>query len=428
MNSMDLKGITWVGNVYQKFESLCLEVEETMYQDTVKYVENQVQTVGASVKQFYSDVMQDLLPPSSADPAKVAAFSAPLEQYADAEIFRKPKVCIIEKPMNVDVEQLIEQSHTSGQVDKKAGNASGISGLCRSGDIVKGARSYLYSKQNNGDIVCKGSNVGIKDKPKYGNQLPSEMLGVITPIVNDYHIASSYCELRNENHEAAFDQSAMVSCSVIGRDSKKEGDNPNEVADVTNCTPDVLIDLPSSDMIQIGSAENKGMELQCISSSDGLSAESNDMLATNGVVSSRWYSLNGDTQQNESDAMEDCGRSEGWSTDDIESTDFIKPGVETIELMDKVKLEETCVMVDGEELPSFLHREGRDRSYKKKIRDAFSSKTRAARKQEYEQLAAKSEDINTGSSQNSAMPFLSMDSGIKKVRSHDFCESEWEFL
>ena len=29
---MDVKGITWVGNVYQKFEAMCLEVEEVMYQ------------------------------------------------------------------------------------------------------------------------------------------------------------------------------------------------------------------------------------------------------------------------------------------------------------------------------------------------------------------------------------------------------------
>lgn len=29
---MDVKGITWVGSVYQKFEAMCLEVEEVMYQ------------------------------------------------------------------------------------------------------------------------------------------------------------------------------------------------------------------------------------------------------------------------------------------------------------------------------------------------------------------------------------------------------------
>lgn len=29
---MDFKGVTWVGNVYQKFEAMCLEVEEIIVQ------------------------------------------------------------------------------------------------------------------------------------------------------------------------------------------------------------------------------------------------------------------------------------------------------------------------------------------------------------------------------------------------------------
>ena len=32
---MDFKGITWVGNVYQKFEAMCLELEEIIVQVTV---------------------------------------------------------------------------------------------------------------------------------------------------------------------------------------------------------------------------------------------------------------------------------------------------------------------------------------------------------------------------------------------------------
>lgn len=32
MDIMDVKGTTWAGNIYQKFETMCLEVEEIMYQ------------------------------------------------------------------------------------------------------------------------------------------------------------------------------------------------------------------------------------------------------------------------------------------------------------------------------------------------------------------------------------------------------------
>ncbi|KAL0710507.1 hypothetical protein Bca4012_017485 [Brassica carinata] len=58
---MNFKGFAWVGNVYKKFEAMCLEVEELIVQ--VKCcIEGQVQTVGNSMKKFCSDVVQDLLP------------------------------------------------------------------------------------------------------------------------------------------------------------------------------------------------------------------------------------------------------------------------------------------------------------------------------------------------------------------------------
>ncbi|KAK4714695.1 hypothetical protein R3W88_020602 [Solanum pinnatisectum] len=54
---------SWVGNIYHKFEVVCQEVDEFVTKDTVKYVENQVQTVGANMKKFYSGVVPDFLIP-----------------------------------------------------------------------------------------------------------------------------------------------------------------------------------------------------------------------------------------------------------------------------------------------------------------------------------------------------------------------------
>ncbi|PQP98215.1 uncharacterized protein Pyn_30690 [Prunus yedoensis var. nudiflora] len=63
MDLKKLKGMNWVGNIYQKFEAICQEVDDIVNQDTIKYVETQVQTVGKSVKKLCSDVVQDLIPP-----------------------------------------------------------------------------------------------------------------------------------------------------------------------------------------------------------------------------------------------------------------------------------------------------------------------------------------------------------------------------
>jgi hypothetical protein len=52
-------------------------------------------------------------------------------------------------------------------------------------------------------------------------------------------------------------------------------------------------------------------------------------------------------------------RSDDWSLDAIESSTFSEQGMET-----KVKLEETCVLVDGEELHFYPHKECKRRPYK----------------------------------------------------------------
>ncbi|XVF87348.1 hypothetical protein PTKIN_Ptkin18bG0113000 [Pterospermum kingtungense] len=58
------KGIAWVGDIYQKFEAMCLEVDDMVCQETLKYVGNQLHTVGANVQQFCSELMQEVIPSS----------------------------------------------------------------------------------------------------------------------------------------------------------------------------------------------------------------------------------------------------------------------------------------------------------------------------------------------------------------------------
>lgn len=64
---MDLKGKSWVGSIYHKFEAICQEVDNFVSKDTVKFVENRAQSIGVSVKRLYSDVEQDEIPPLKYD-------------------------------------------------------------------------------------------------------------------------------------------------------------------------------------------------------------------------------------------------------------------------------------------------------------------------------------------------------------------------
>ncbi|XP_050872808.1 uncharacterized protein LOC127075371 isoform X2 [Lathyrus oleraceus] len=68
--SLKVKRTNWVGNIYQKFEAVCHEVDGIVGQDAVKYLENRVLNVGDNMKKLYSDVVHELRPfPALSGPA-----------------------------------------------------------------------------------------------------------------------------------------------------------------------------------------------------------------------------------------------------------------------------------------------------------------------------------------------------------------------
>ncbi|XP_059452233.1 uncharacterized protein LOC132182885 [Corylus avellana] len=425
---MDVKGVTWVGNIYQKFEAMCLEVEEIMYQDTVNYVENQVQNVGESVKKFYSDVMQDLLPPSSFDPVKVPASDLPVERYSDVGIYKKPKLGIKRRSVRVGTEKLTEDSKAMADMHKAVGRSQSLH------EIHDEDNLFPPSSEDSVKRTCSefNSNMGIKENAENDNLPLAEMSGAAVPI-NDVDRVSSFCELLNENGGASCDhtvtKSASASVEVRRFDSLAE--SCKRVENASEHGSEVSMDSASSDMtILITPIENEGIEMR-LPYSDGVSAESNaaDICTNDGVVSRMGMrSLDSDVLCDEIADKEGFvshpERSDDWSLDAIESSTFSEQGVET-----KVKLEETCVLVDGEELHFFPHKECKRRPYKKKIREAFSSRMRSARKQEYEQLAVwygNDGKSNQGSGESSIPSLTAADR--KKSATSDICETEWELL
>ncbi|KAK8664671.1 hypothetical protein V6N13_084449 [Hibiscus sabdariffa] len=64
------KGMAWFGDMYQKFEAMCMEVDAIVCQETLRYVESQLQTVGSNVQQFCIELIEELLPLSPTDPVE----------------------------------------------------------------------------------------------------------------------------------------------------------------------------------------------------------------------------------------------------------------------------------------------------------------------------------------------------------------------
>jgi hypothetical protein len=255
-------------------------------QDTVNYVENQVQNVGESVKKFYSDVMQDLLPPSSFDPVKVPASDLPVERYSNVGIYKRPKVGIKRRSVRFDTEQLSEDSKAMTDMHKAVGRSQSLHQVHdednlfppASEDSAKGTCSELCSGQHsNGSMYNNNSNIGIKEIPEKHYKLPlAEMSGAVLPI-NDVDRVSSFCELLNENRGAACDHTVTksASASVEVRRFDSIAESCNRVENANEHVSDVSMDSVSSDMpILINSNEKEGIEMR-LPYSDGLSAESN---------------------------------------------------------------------------------------------------------------------------------------------------------
>lgn len=201
------KGIGWVGGIYQKFETLCHEVDNIVNQDTVKYVENQAQNVGKSMKRFYSDVVHDMLPPSKHEGQGVA-----LERSATMHTYVKSKAAIEED----HIDSVSKLSHVEpvavNQIEKQLDHASNE--LCVSDqpststsvDTLVGAESDIMSGQVSDILKTTSSELSIEENVTM--EKTSEVVELISPLEEESFRASLVNEFTDCNDKD--------SCGVVG--------------------------------------------------------------------------------------------------------------------------------------------------------------------------------------------------------------------
>lgn len=365
---MDLKNISWFGNMYQKFEALCLEVEE----DTVNYVESQVQIVGESVKKFYSEVMQDLRPRSYVDPVKVARND--LSLFAQNEIEKKAKENLVEQPGGVDMKP------------------SGIS--------INTVPCEVYPGKNN----LGGKSLGIAENSKDDQSLLKKS-GSATPLSEERNRMASVYENRRGYSMARdhitvalpeFGNSECTSSLARGRASKE--------TTTGSCDHIPVVSMPviSSSIGAAASDTTSPVE------SSGLLVEDFALISSFGGPS-----------------LKSSERSQNCNIDVVETFDVTEQVMEMVELIDEQQLEETCVLIEGNKL-RFPEQPVKHKSYKKKIREAFCSKKGSTR--EYEHLVAQHEGqpLNREAEEN-VMPALVAKSNMK-LSASGFPDSEWEII
>ena len=234
-----------------------------------------MQTVGASVKKFYSDVMQDvmqdLLLPSSLESVKaVAASDMPVEKYAGT--LKKPNIGLKEAAVKDEGEQLTEDSEVISDVNE---NAAQVLSSCRlhmvdnifqscPGSFMEKASSGLLSREHNNRSTLVKSNV--ENLPLAGT------FSEAACVENEFSRMSSFSGNSNINHEVSCQQqipTSLTRVSVEEEDCDSIEESFNEIESESESIPEIL-----NDDLQLVESIGIKMEMRC-SSSVIRSAESN---------------------------------------------------------------------------------------------------------------------------------------------------------
>ncbi|XP_026412626.1 uncharacterized protein LOC113308360 isoform X2 [Papaver somniferum] len=515
MLNMNFKGITWVGNIYDKFEAICLDAEDIMSQDTVKYVENQVQNVGGNIKKFCAEFVNDLLPIE--DPVKV--------KDSDKEATAELGAC---EKANLNSKSILKKEsgphnflEVIAPVVKDAGLVSFLSGVPQINHLfplastshVKEVVSDLSVKKSVVADKRKKTKVNVKDDHK--EEIPPLQASSPVRIQVQDQLRSSSLAYPDDMSTLGLSQECNGSvgkCENSSGDMKgvsvKEYPEPvitdtsggiNSVGDLSsretnfsrpcnenrdracvtlktilsqNSNKDIVDNSPdhgeNMDHIMSGQSgrdanvskaqflppvllyENKAMEAGWTASNNSLLSGPNESPVNEGdqckdeeqevFLTPQPQPQLGTSDYEESAEWEKANDDVG-NTADQEEHDAFNDGVgleeanyaigldtKTIEQFENLKLEDSCVVVQPF---SVSYRDGKNRSYKRKIRDAIASRMGSSKKKEYEQLAIWCADIDAESTQHrfetsSLATPKKLDSKISS--SDEFCESEWEIL
>ncbi|GMQ09556.1 hypothetical protein CsSME_00052884 [Camellia sinensis var. sinensis] len=368
----------WVEEIRQKFEILCLEVDGVVHETVGANIENQVQTMGANIKQFCSEFVHDVMPSFSPD-------------------FMEGVAPELSPQQNKNVNLTAQESSMIGvDIDPKKG-------LCN-----KNSLAHQYCMEP----------VSVMENATAKKPFPTEIPVVVDTAEKDSSLTSLFCGVNasdDERWDGQDDLSTPVSLDGY-HSCMKEGETTGlTTADNSNV-------LPSANSVILVESCKCGVSDTGLTSVDACSAISSD---------SCWLGFELPNEVSESEdyvSIADSEGSDNVGTEKFTDGQVIEPAMETTNFSE-LKLDESCIVVDSAKLCSVCLRAAKSQSYKKKICEAFTAKMKSAKEQEREQQAPRNEDRDAGLNQHKgerlAPPALT--TKIETV-DHDFCDSEWEII
>ncbi|KAA8519680.1 hypothetical protein F0562_013875 [Nyssa sinensis] len=273
-------------------------------------------------------------------------------------------------------------------------------------------------KQNAHIGMYEKTSMGVRENPVEDNIFPSEIPEALSLAEKDLSVASSFFCVTQSNHEEEWNVQVNLSAprSIEGKNSSTQTEETSNL--VATAEISGALSLANS-VILVHSCECKVLG-SGLTSGDALSAEFNvsgiDTSAPNVIVSMAESSWVG---------FQLCGE----FTETKDSMSFADSDLETTQPYNKPNVDESCIVVDGNELSCISLAAAKHQSYKKKIREVFASKMKKAKSQECEHQAPGYEDSDAGSNQQEG-DSLTPSVHARKYESanRDFCESEWEIV
>ncbi|XP_019093110.1 PREDICTED: uncharacterized protein LOC104749764 isoform X2 [Camelina sativa] len=438
---MDFKGIKWVGNVYQKFEAMCLEVEEIIVQDTAKYVENQVHTVGNSVKKFCSDVVQDLLPDGddsvgSGKPLPVSM----LNEYAPVCSFKKKKESVNRRTSDLKQE---EEEVTEG---KKDGCAMKLRGLDADDyDICTSPRQYSYGgPYRRGRVgrkqIFKKEEPFQVTRPIVQSKVHSARVKDNVGTVNSSSLSKVHCaRVKDDVGTVNLRSLSMVHSARVKDDVGTVNSSSLSMVHSARIKDDVKTvrpsDTPPGEVERLISKkecqkEDRIENQHCLTVVSSVRSKDSEIrteiehgLTVVNSVRSQDLEIQPSVATSLPAESDDCIKETDEDSMETSSSSVSEQKSEILQHLIGGSVEESCILVDRDELHCvFPDKMENDKHKPYKIRDVISSRMKQNREKEYKRLARQwyAEDVENGREcGDNPKP-------VEDNRSSE--ESEWELL
>ncbi|CAI8583699.1 unnamed protein product [Vicia faba] len=487
--SLKVKRTNWVGNIYQKFEAACHEVDGIVGQDAVKYLENRVHNVGDSMKKLYSEVVYDLRPfPALSGPAptKYEAHSVALRNNiglsfksgCSVEDEHKNKNGVEENLVNNFIESLqdcnaidLADVQLAGHPDKHE-LVNQVNSKTRT-DLLDVEDSFISQKE----VIDDSRETSVVEKEDLHASIDETALmsaSELESLISVKEKESLEFSIHSQSYHGSFDSASGVSVGIKDTDKVNVEQDPclifeennmslssaevldfpsvgetelskaslfNELTDVDKGDNDVLAEVSPAvsyaSCKRPNTTETGTSDIKCSLVSDSSYSESHKCSSGYVALCTSDSSMAhvcrdssqtaGQVKESHDGIVSSCRCQPIESNGDSRS---IESSLEDIQLNNDTKLEESCVFVADSELYAVSYRIQKLRSYKKRIQDAFSSKKRLAK--EYEQLAIWYGDAdmepNQDTPQTRALFSSRTYANAENLQVQQASETEWELL